>query len=112
MGHRGGSGDWKNYRTAVQQPSYRELRDGGSVAFRDFVQLAAGAREHASCEREPGDEGNIVPFAVFESIFMLSVADVVYRFLNADDLDDFAGAIDVLWLHFAEADVADFALLL
>ncbi len=75
--YRGGSGDWKNYGTAVQQPSYRELRDGSSVAFRNFVQLAPRAREITCCDREPGDEGDVVAFAVFKNIFMLAVAKVV-----------------------------------
>ncbi len=75
--HRGGSGDGKHHGAAVQQPGYGKLRDGGSVAFRDFVQLAAGARELAGRDREPGNEGDVVAFAVFENIFMLPVADVV-----------------------------------
>ena len=74
--HRGSSGDRKHHGTAVQQPGDGKLRDGGSVAFRDIVQLAAGTRELAGCDREPGDEGNIA-FAVFENIFMLALADVV-----------------------------------
>lgn len=75
--HRGGSGDRKHHGAAVQQPGDGKLRDGGSLTFRDFVQLPAGARELAGCHREPGDEGDVVAFAVFENIFMLAVADVV-----------------------------------
>ncbi len=42
---------------------------------------------------------------------MLAVAEVVLV-LDADDVDDLAGLVDLVWFDLAEADVADLALLL
>ena len=50
-------------------------------------------------------------FAVFEDVFVGAVGEVVLV-LDADDIDDFAGLFDFRDFDFAEADVADLALLL
>lgn len=45
--------------------------------FAILSSLPPWARELAGCDREPGDEGDVVAFAIFENIFMLPVTDVV-----------------------------------
>ena len=79
--------------------------------FASGVERAAGACELACRDREPGDEAKIVFGAVVDDVFVLAVAEVVLV-LHADDLDDLARLIDLVRLHFREADVEDLALLL
>ena len=75
------------------------------------VELAAWARELAGGDGKPGDEGELVFGAVVDDVLMLAVAEVVLV-LNADDVDDLAGLVDLVGFDFAESDVADLALLL
>ncbi len=109
--HRGRSRNGQHHRRALQQPRQRELRDGGAVSLRRGIELAAGLRELSGCDREPRDEGDVVFGAVVDDVLVLTVAEVVLV-LYAYDFDHLARLLDLVRLHFAEADVADLSLLL
>ena len=104
----GGAGDGEDDRAAVQEPGEGELRGGGVVGLRELVEFAAGLRELAGRDREPGDEGDVVLGAVVEDGFALAIGDVVLV-LNADDIDDLAGLFDFGDGNFRETDEADLA---
>ena len=108
-----GAGAWDrdDDGTAVQEPRDGELADGGVVFASGDVERAAGLGELAGRDREPWDEGDIVLGAVVDDVFVGAVGEVVFV-LDGDDVDDLARPVDLMRLHFAEADVADLALLL
>src|SRR6516162_5273795 len=111
MSYRRGPRDRQHDGATVQQPCDRHLRDRGAMALRDCVQLSASSSQASGCHREPWYEGQLVFFAILQHILMLPVTQVV-QVLHADDLDHFAGSVNLGWLYLTETNMADLALLL
>jgi hypothetical protein len=78
--------------------------EGGRGGVVGFEELAAG-------HGVPGQEADALLLAVLERFLMTAVGETV-SILDSDDVDDLAGFLDLGRGDFAEADVADFALLL
>src|SRR6202047_1961454 len=69
-----------------------------------LVQFALGPRQSSGCYRKPGNKGQVMLLAVLQHVLMLPVPHVVLV-LHADDLDHFAGPIDLLGLYLAQPKV-------
>ncbi len=75
------------------------------------IEFAAGLSELAGCHGKPRNECDVVLRAIVHDIFVLPVAEVVL-ILHADDVDYFAGLIDLVRFDFAQSNVANLSLLL
>src|ERR1700730_14765458 len=74
------------------------------MPLRHLIQFAARPRQSSGCYRKPGDEGQVMLLAVLQHVLVLPVSHVVLV-LHADDLDHFAGTIDLLGLYLAQPKV-------
>ncbi len=104
----GSAGDGKDVGRTGEEPSKSDLRGSGFELSGDLGDGAIGASEFSSGEGEPGDEREIVFFAVVEDVFGAAIGEAV-AILDADDGNAIAGVLNLLDGNFGEADETDFA---
>src|SRR5271156_4741003 len=75
------------------------------------IELTARLRKLPGGHREPWNKRQVVFRAVVDDVFVLTIAEVV-QILYAYDVDHLARPIDLIRLHFAQANVTNLSLFL
>jgi len=113
--HLGRAGDGEHNGRALEEPGERELCGCGIVARGELGQSLqegmVGLEQLASGHGIPGQECDASLLAPGEGLFVAAVGERV-AILNADDGNDLLRLFDLGGRNFAEADVADFSLVL
>jgi len=102
----GSAGDREHDGGALEEPGEGDLFWSGVVGAGDLVEDFASCAARA--EREPGNEGDGVLFAVVHDVVPFAVGEAV-AILHGDDGNDAAGALDVFLRDVGESDEANLA---
>lgn len=115
VGNFGGPGNGQDDRGPLEEPGQGELGYGSAVAGGDLGQggraRLLGLEELAGGDGIPGQKADSLLLAVVDCLLVAPVGETV-SILDSCDLDDLPGLLDLGWSNFAEADVADLALVL
>src|SRR5580692_400090 len=115
MSHLRSPRNGKHDRRTLQQPGDGELGNRSGMAgcnFREtFGRGMVGFEQLAGKKRIPGEESDLLLLAIMQGLFVTAVAETV-SILDSGDLDQLPAFCNLLDGDFADADVADLALLL